>query len=218
MTGRSSRGKKKKSGRRRRQRRAPRIQLSLDVQLDILGYALLGVATLTLLALLSVQRGALLGPWVALLSRAFGWGVYAVPFFVGAAGLYLVLRRFGDRIPRPRPEQVAGVLFLFVAFLITIHFPVVWGTGLDPRAAADAGYGGGHVGAGLGTLLVRGLGGVGAALVLLMLWLLGIFFTSDLSPADMVRGLTALVQRLQFQRRPARLPPAVRAGKPTPQR
>lgn len=220
MTKRDSRSKSKKgkrrSTRRRQQRREPLIRLSLDAQLDILGFVLLGTAALTLLALLSVQRGALLGPWVAFLSRTFGWGVYIVPFFVGAVGLYLVLRRFGDRIPRPQPEQVVGVLLLFVTLLATVHFPVVWLTGLDPRTAAEAGYGGGHLGAELGALLVQGLGEAGTVLVLLAVWLLGIFFTFGVSPADMMRGLISLIQRLRLLRRPVQLPPTIREKKPTP--
>lgn len=212
MANRDSRRKRNQKGSRsRRQRRGlPPIQLSLDTQLDILGSVFLIVALITLLALLSVRRGALLEPWVAFLSRAFGWGVYAVPFFIGAVGLYLILRRFGDRIPRPRPEQVAGSLLLFVAFLITVHFPVAWVTGRSAQEAAEAGYGGGYVGAVLGTLLAQGLGGGGSALVLAMVWLLGIFLAFDRSPADLARGLVALLERLRLQSRPVRLPPPAR--------
>jgi len=213
---RSTRSKNQKGKRRsssRRQERRPR--LSLDAQLDILGYALVGVALLTLLGLLSAQRGALLGPWVGLLSRTFGWGVYLVPFFIGAVGLYLVLRRFGERIPRPEPEQVVGVLLLFIAVLITVHFPTAWISGLTAQEAAAAGYGGGYVGAGLGALLVNGLGAVGTVLVLVSLWVLGVFFTFGVSPAEMVRGLAERLRRLRRRLRPAVLPPAPQGGRPT---
>ncbi len=205
MTKQSSRSKGSKR-RSRRRRKRPRIQISTDVQLDILGYMLLIVALLTLLALLSVQRGRLLGPWVGLLSRTLGWGVYVVPFFVGAGGLYLLLRRFGDRVPRPEPEQVVGVLLLFIAFLVTVHFPTAWLTRMDSYALAEAGYGGGYLGAGLGILMVQGLGGAGTVLVLLAVWVLGVFFTFGVSPADMVRGLLSLSKRAEWLRRPVQLP------------
>ncbi len=218
MAGSSSRrtAKKGNGSRKRRQQRGPLLQLSLDTWLDILGYLLLGLAGLTLLALLSVQRGALLEPWVVFLSRAFGWGVYLVPFLLGAVGLYLVLRRFGDRIPRPRPIQVVGGLLFFTAFLITVHFPAVWFTGLTPQAAAEAGYGGGYLGAGMGMLLVRGLGGVGTALVVLTLWLLAVYFTFGISPADIARGLFRWVEQRRLRRSPVQLPPTARERKPPP--
>ncbi len=213
MTKKSSRSKSRRSS---RKTPAPTIQISLDIQLDILGYALLAVALLTLLALVSAERGQLLGPWVDLLSRTFGWGVYLVPFFVGAVGLYLVLRRFGDRIPRPQPEQVVGVLIIFVALLVTIHFPTTWLTGLTAEAAAAAGYGGGALGAGLGQLLLHGLGGVGTALALTAGWIVGVFFVFGVSPAEMLRGLIGVLERWRESRRQASAVPLIRPrGTPT---
>ncbi|MGD1995926.1 MAG: DNA translocase FtsK 4TM domain-containing protein [Anaerolineae bacterium] len=192
------------------------IRISRDTQLDILGYFLLALSALTLLALLSTQRGALLGPWVRLLSRIFGWGVYIVPFFVGAVGLYLVLRRFGDRIPRPLPTQVVGTLLLFTAMLTTIHYPVVWLSRLDSHQAAEAGYGGGYLGAGIGKLLERGLGRAGAGLALTAVWLLGLFFAFGVSPASIARGVLALWRRLRpLSLLPHR--PSVNAKAPQPE-
>ena len=205
---RSKKGKRRSSSRKKKKKQQPRlpsIQLSRDAQLDILGYVMLAIAALTILALLSVQRGALLGPWVALLTRIFGWGVYVVPFFIGAVGLYLVLRHFGDRVPRPQPEQVVGIILLFVNLLVTIHFPLMWVTGLDSQQLAEGGQGGGTLGAGLGNLLVRGLGGPGTALALLALWTLSIFFVFGVSPAEMARELAKLAQRLNTQIRAARM-------------
>jgi len=196
MTRKSSRSGKKGQRRKKGRRKGLQIHLSKDAVLDIVGYFLLFTALLTLLALLSTRRGALLGPWVRLLGRTFGWGVYAVPFFGAAIGLYLVLRRFGERIPRPRPEQAVGVLLLFFTFLATAHFPAVWFFGLSSDEVAQAGYGGGRIGATLDTLLLQGLGGAGTALALLAAWLLGIFFTFGISPADMIRFLTNLRERL----------------------
>ncbi|HHS96848.1 MAG TPA: DNA translocase FtsK [Chloroflexi bacterium] len=193
---RSRRTKAKGRSKSRKRRTSPRIHLSTDAVLDIVGYLTVFIALLTLLALLSSRRGALLGPWVRLLERIFGWGVYVVPFLAGAIGLYLILRRFGDRVPRPRPEQVVGVVLLFFAFLATAHFPATWATGLSLEGAAQSGYGGGSLGAAIDRALLHGLGGVGTALALFATWLLGIFFTFNISPADMVRYLLALRERL----------------------
>jgi len=198
----------------------PRIRLSRDAQLDILGYSLVIVAALTVLALFSVQRGALLGLWVQLLGRTFGWGVYFVPILMGAVGLYLILRRFGDRVPRPEPEQVAGTLMLFLAFLVTAHFLGRWLTRLSPQELADRGYGGGHVGRYLATWLVEGMGSAGAALVLLVTWLLGLFFVLGISPAEMVRAGAAWLQQQEERRARARprppAPPPAPPARPAP--
>ncbi len=197
MAKKRSRETKAKGKRKSKKRRTvPRIHLSTDAILDIVGYTTVFAALLTLLALLSTRRGALLGPWVRLLGRIFGWGVYVVPFFGAAIGLYLILRRFGDRIPRPRPEQVVGVFLLFFTFLATAHFPAIWLTGLSSEEVAQAGYGGGAIGAAIDRALLNGVGGVGTALTLLAAWLLGVFFTFNVSPADMLRYLLALRERL----------------------
>lgn len=211
---------KSKTGSRKRSSRSPepRVRLSRDAQLDILGYTLVVVAGLTVLALFSVQRGAILGFWIQFLSRAFGWGVFFVPFFLGAVGLYLILHRFGDRAPRPQPEQVAGVLILFLAFLVTAHFLGLWLTRLPPQEMADAGDGGGHIGRYLATHLVEGMGGAGAAVVLLAAWLFGLFFTFCISPAEMIQKVAAWMQQRSLRRPPSRpsAPPAPPGTPPSP--
>ena len=68
------------------------------------------LSALTILSMVSPQQGVLTQWWITLLKRVFGWGRFAVPIFVGAVGLWLVLRHFGDRIPTPRPEQAGGCL------------------------------------------------------------------------------------------------------------
>lgn len=210
-------GKSKGKGKRPERVPKPSIRLSRDAQRDILGYSLLVVAALTVLALFSAQRGVLLGFWVQLLGRTFGWGIYFVPIFMGAVGLYLILRRFGDRAPRPEPEQVAGALMLFLAFLATAHFLGLWLTHLSPQALADRGYGGGHLGRYLATYLVEGMGGAGTVLVLLVAWLLGVFFILGLSPAEIVRAGALWLQRQRERRprpRPSTSPPAAPSSRP----
>lgn len=202
--------KKKQAPKSKAKKREPRVRLSRDAQLDILGYTLALIALLTILALFSAQRGAILGFWVRLLTRAFGWGVLFVPIFIGIVGLYLILRRFGDRVPKPQPEQVAGALILFLAFLVTAHFLGLLFTHLPPQEMADAGYGGGHVGRYLGSRLVEGVGNAGTVIVLLAAWFFGLFFTFGISPAEMVRGMAARV-RQRAASRPSPPQPGVSA-------
>lgn len=216
---RTSTGKGKKPRQKRAQRPpAPSVHISTDAALDALGYTLMGIALLTVLALLSAQRGTVLGSWLRFLGQMFGWGTLFVPIFAGAVGFYLVLRRFGDRVPRPQPEQVAGAILLFLAFVTTAHFVGLWVTRLPGVAMAEAGQGGGLLGLALGDALVQGLGGAGAALVLLTVWAFGFFFVLGVSPAEMVRWVEEQVR--QRQRAPVSRPsppsPARPESRPEP--
>ncbi len=194
---------KRRSSRRRKSKRRtkPRIQLTLDQQLDILGYALLAVAAFTLLSFLSASHGLIPDWWLGLLRRTFGWGAYLVPLLVGAVGLWLVLRRFGDRLPRVTLSQVVGVLLGYLALLITLHFPaaLILFDG-NPSAAAEAGHGGGHLGATLGWLLLEGLGSVGLIVALVTWWLIVVALTFGVTAQDAMRALQHLRGYLHLRR------------------
>ncbi|MDY7080566.1 MAG: DNA translocase FtsK 4TM domain-containing protein [Chloroflexota bacterium] len=211
---RSSRNSSRRTSRRRSSRRKsskrrslPSINLTLDQQLDILGYALLAVAAFTLLSFPSTNHGVIPGWWLGLLRRGFGWGAYFVPLFVGAVGLWLILRDFGDRLPRVTPQQVVGTLLGYLALLITFHLSAVL-VMFDGSlvATAEAGHGGGAIGAALSQLLLEGLGTVGAVVVLITWWLIVIALVFGVTVQDGARALERL--RGQGQpRRPRPLPP-----------
>ena len=194
----SRRTSRRKKSRRRVQ---PRIRLTLDQQLDILGDALLAVAVFTLLSFFSTSHGLIPDWWLGLLRRTFGWGAYLVPLLVGAVGLWLVLRRFGDRLPRVTLPQVVGVLLGYLALLITIHFPaaLILFDG-NPSATAEAGHGGGHLGATLGWLLLEGLGSVGLIVVLVTWWLMVVALTFGVTAQDAMRALQHLRGYLHLRR------------------
>jgi hypothetical protein len=113
--------RRKTSRSRRKTPSLPSIDLTLDQQLDILGYVLLGIAAFTLLSFLSANHGVITGKWLELLRQGFGWGAYLTPLFVGAIGLWLVLRDFGDRLPHLTPPQIVGVLLGYLVLLTTLH-------------------------------------------------------------------------------------------------
>ena len=172
----------------------PRISLTRDQWLDILGYGLLGIAAFTLLSFLTSQHGAITGPWVSMLRKTFGWGAYLTPLFVGAVGVWLVLREFGDRLPYPNVRQAIGIGWGYLLLLLTLH----WGVstlvfGRDMQAAAEAGQGGGYIGAFIGRWLLDGLGGGGMAVLLVTSWLIVIGLTFGLTLEDGLR----LIQRLR---------------------
>lgn len=165
-------------------------RLTWDQKLDVFGWALFLVALLSFLSLLSANQGKLTGWWLSILSGAFGWGMYIVPIFLGAVGLWLILRRFGDRIPTLDPEQIVGVSLGFFVLLTTMHLIVSFIWEADLYALGQEGLGGGLIGAALLDLGVKGLGQAGTIIVLLLLWIVVITFSVGISPADAIRLLT----------------------------
>jgi len=189
----------------------PEIHLTPDQQLDILGYVLLGVAGLTLLSFLSANHGVIPGWWLGVLRRTFGWGAYVTPLLVGAVGLWLVLRHFGERLPRVTAAQVVGVVLGYLALLVTLHlFEALFRFGGDIRAIAEAGYGGGYLGAALSRLLLEGLGGIGVVVALVTWWLIVVALTFGLTVQDAARALQQL-WREPFPHR--RRPPSAAPGR-----
>jgi S-DNA-T family DNA segregation ATPase FtsK/SpoIIIE len=138
--------------------------------------------------MLSAEQGVLTQWWISLLKQIFGWGRFIVPIFIGALGLWLVLRHFGDRIPTPDPEQVVGVVLGFFVVLITLHFVVtqIWPQ-TDPYALGRGGIGGGLLGALLLATGTQWLGPAGIVFALLIGWIIAITFTASVSPAEALR-------------------------------
>ncbi len=188
-------GSTRRSSSRSRQSAPPPklIRLSTDQKLDLVGVGLVFVALFTILSLLSAQQGSLTALWLSLLSNLFGWGMYIVPLFIGAVGLWLLLRRFGERIPWPEPEQVVGIVLGFFVALTTIHLILHF---IHPQedlyTLARERQGGGYLGALLTALGLQAIGEIGLSLALVLLWLVVITFSAGLSPADVFRLLTGL--------------------------
>ena len=187
-----SRASQGRSSARSRQRRDSLWnRLTTDQKLDLLGGLLMFVALPTILSMVSAQRGMLTEWWISLLAQVFGWGMYVVPVFLGAVGLWLILRRFGDRLPQLDPEQYVGVVLGFFVSLMTLHLAVSWvWPRVDLYALGKEGIGGGLIGAMLLDLTIKALGKAGAIATLLLAWLVVIAFTAGISPADAVRRLT----------------------------
>ncbi len=99
----------------------PRIQLTLDQKIDILGIFLIGLGGLTLLSMISSQQGEMPRQWIGFLRDTFGLGFIVVPIVLLLLGLWLVLRKF-EKTPRLTREQIAGLIVLFVIALISMAF------------------------------------------------------------------------------------------------
>ncbi len=183
-----SRSRRSSKGKRRQNRPIRRPELTPDQQLDILGGFLLAVALITLLSLLSREQGTLTRWWLETVRKAVGWGLYAVPLLLGAPGLWLLLRRFGDRLPQVRMEQLIGAAIAFLLALLVLHavaFYLLWEEG-DLYAPARAGAGGGFLGALLLDWGLRGLGKAGIVVLVVMGFLIAFVLLTGLSPADLL--------------------------------
>lgn len=168
--------------------------------MDLIGVVMALVGLLTLLSLFSSNRGTLSSTWIRFLAQLFGWGVYLFPLALLALGVWLIARRV-ERLPRLSPERSIGLILLFIALLPLLH-------GLSGSAAtaierAQAGQGGGYIGAFLQRGLVNAFGGAAAAILLLAWLLIALAFTLNLTIAEMFAWTGPLLKRLQesLQRR-----------------
>jgi DNA segregation ATPase FtsK/SpoIIIE, S-DNA-T family len=182
------------------------LSLNLDQWLDILGYFLLAIAGLTLLSFPSANHGVIPTWWLGVLRWAFGWGAYLIPMLLGAVGLWLILRRFGDKLPNVKPQQVVGAMVSYLTLLITLHLPtaLILFDG-DLSKAADARFGGGHLGAALTRPLLMGLGSAGLIVALLTWWLILIALTFEITLTDILakssgRAFQHLLRKLGLYR------------------
>jgi S-DNA-T family DNA segregation ATPase FtsK/SpoIIIE len=197
----SSRSRKPRSRAKTKQPQAEPVptlwaSLPLDRKLDIVGVVMAVVGLVTLFGLLSVNNGWLMGGWVTLLGRLFGWGVYFVPVGLMLFGGWLILRKF-DRLPQLYPERGLGFGLLFLLLLVVMHFALLpEDTDIAFEMAAE-GLGGGYIGGGILQLLRAGLGWAGAAIMLGAIFLLGLAITLDKSIAEMFSWVGPLILRIQ---------------------
>ncbi len=170
--------------------------ISLDRKLDIAGIGMALVGLLTLLSLLSSTRSQLIGGWVSLNGKAFGWGMYLLPLALIAIGLWLVLRNF-ERIPTVSVERLIGIILLFTNLLAWTHFFTFPESSQSALDLAAAGGGGGYTGAVFLVALQSTLGMGGTVIALLAWGLIALVMTLDVSVLDLFRWVPTLLTRLQ---------------------
>ncbi len=192
----------------RAQQPLPPAGMSLDRKLDILGIVITFIGLITGLSLFATQSNIpFLQGLLNLIRQAAGWGALGIPLTLGAVGLWLVLRKFGDRLPQIEPERLVGVLMLYSALLTTFHFFVAETaeTVFDPVAT---GRGGGVIGALFLSVLLGALGQLGSAVLLVAWWIIAILFTAGLSAPELVLLVAGWLKRLR--------PPQVERQLPLP--
>jgi S-DNA-T family DNA segregation ATPase FtsK/SpoIIIE len=177
------------------------IQIDLDQWLDILGYGLLAASGLTLLSFLSASHGTIPAWWLRILRHSLGWGAYLMPLLVGAVGLWLILRQFGDKLPYVSPMQFIGALMGYLFLLVTLHLlAALFLLEGDLQAIAEAGLGGGRLGAAISLLLVRGLGVGGVLVAVPVGWAIIVAITFQITLEDTLRMARSLRGRLRPRR------------------
>jgi S-DNA-T family DNA segregation ATPase FtsK/SpoIIIE len=183
---------------RKPKRTLPTISLTLDQWLDLAGLGLISLALLTFLSFLSAQ-GALTGWWLGVLREVFGWGVFAVPLGLGAVGLWLILRRFEDKRPQVAPEVALGILLAFLTALASMHLLAGLFYDVELGELPAQGRGGGHVGLLLDNVLLNAVGGWGAAVVLLALWIVAFILTLSVSVVELAQFTGRVLARLRMR-------------------
>jgi S-DNA-T family DNA segregation ATPase FtsK/SpoIIIE len=113
----------------------------------------------------------------------------AIPLVLLVVGLRLILRRLEGRFPSLDEEQIIGLVLLYwlaLAFLHALLGATTWEAGLQ---FARDGWGGGLVGAASYSLLVKGLGLAGSAVVMIAWALIAVTFTAGISVPELIAYL-----------------------------
>lgn len=198
--------------------------MSLDTKLDILGVALVLSSLALIFSSMSPNQGQLTGTINTFLAQNFGWGAIAVPLAMFAAGIWLILRHFGEEAPVLDLVRVIGVLMLYVGLLVLFQYIDSFSYDLRPDAdyleqlkniflpiSYILGRGGGWIGAEIYYFLVANLTEIGGFFVLLAWIVVGLMLTLSLSAAELAIIIISVwrsfrdAQRRRAQRRAAML-------------
>lgn len=197
-----------KSSARRKAKSTPARQhpakplLTPDQYIDLIGYGCIALAGLTILSVLSPGgQGELTTEWKKALTQLFGWGMLIAPAIMGMFGFYLVVRRFGDRFPRPRLSRLIGIVLLYLAILASLHV-VGMNTQPDGQALAEQGNGGGLLGLAVLNLLIGAVGNVGAIIVLAVMWVVALMLIVSVSLAQVIDSVQYYLAQRQEEREP----------------
>ncbi|MBN1937493.1 MAG: DNA translocase FtsK 4TM domain-containing protein, partial [Anaerolineae bacterium] len=120
----------------------------------IWGILLLALSAVTLIGLFNRTSGTLIDLWSNLLLKTFGWGGYGVVLVVIILGLLAILNRLPNREALPW-QVIVGTEMVFVLVLGLVHLIFF---DADPWQAAQAGSGGGLVGAVFSAILSEWVG------------------------------------------------------------
>jgi S-DNA-T family DNA segregation ATPase FtsK/SpoIIIE len=156
------------------------LDLSALFRLEVFGIMFLAAAVLTFLSFLSPNQGRFTDRWLFWLRQGFGWGAYVMPFVLGAIGLGLLMRGFGQ-LPPVRGERVIGLAMVLCMSLGLTH--LVSGMAQSWTAVAE-GRAGGLLGWAVGWGLEYAIGRLGGYVVAVALLIIGAVLVFGRSVAE----------------------------------
>lgn len=160
----------------------PRLQLTLDQKIDIVGVILIGLGGLTILSMVSSQQAGVTKEWIGWLQSTFGLGFFVIPIVLLLIGLWLLLRSF-EKTPRLTREQISGFILLFIVALMSLGF--------FNRALA------GSVGTGLLGGVVSAVGESGSVVLLIVGWIIAAVLLFDVTPSEIATKLAQAFRRIK---------------------
>jgi len=166
-------------------------KLSNERKLDILGIILALIGFLTLLSLVSNQRGTVTNWWIQAISQIAGWGTFVLPLALMVVGIWLVLRNI-EKLPLLSAERIAGIVLLYFNLLSWFHLFSKGGW-----EVASLGKGGGYIGAFFVIGLTKTIGQAGGIIILIAWLLISAGLSLDLSIPDIFRKLQPTIQKLK---------------------
>ncbi len=137
---------------------------------DALGILFIAFTLLTLVGLLGWTSGAVLTPWIQLLTRWMGWGRYLVVIVLGLLGL--VALRW--RLSRSLQINLGKVLAVEAAAFIVLALLSIMGG--ESLSRAESGLDGGVIGWGLATVIESFLPVPWSTGLLVLLLVLSVFY------------------------------------------
>ena len=191
--------------------KAPRVEgtgLTLDNKLDILGVVLLISALALFFSSISTTKGQITEPILTAVAQALGWGAGAVPLVMFAAGLWLIVRHFGDRAPVIDPVRLSGVALLYLSAMVIFQYIDSYRSLYTFSALDDFlqlsildGRGGGWVGAQLYKLLVTSFTEIGGVFILIGAIVIGIMLLLRISASELAVFLISIGRSFNDARR-----------------
>ncbi len=186
----SSRSKAKPTTR-RGANKAPQWGLTLrpEHQREIFALGLITVALVTLLFFLTGVAGGIGGVYVEVVRFAFGSGALVVPLTLGLlGGAILIQERMQDA--KLSGSNTLGTLLVLAAILGLLEFPA-HSIALDYRFD----QGGGWIGYWIVEVLDRSIGRPAAVLVVIVLGLVGVMLTFNITLRELIIGMGMRIAR-----------------------
>lgn len=156
---------------------------------EIMGIGMMMLAGLTLLSLITPNRGTVITTWLEFLRVLIGWGQYIFWFILGLLSVWF-FRRYSSEDDDEKWEKPVGTFLLLATLLVAFHL-------IRPGSLTGDPGGGGLIGIVLGELMRNALGVPGTIVVLLGMIPIILILISGLSFRELFQMSRDLYFRFQ---------------------